>query len=218
MPQQDVQENQVKPEADEGERFFADVADDAVRSLMGGPRREAATPPPSLPEVGLDPDEEAALAGDVNGPAEMPSDDELDALLRGEAPDETAYDGRPDAQDLAQAALAAEARDAATPDDHESDEPMSAAASALAAELDAELSEHAPADPDPRPAAVVTAETPESPAGKPSGTPLWVRPLVWLNAPLSALPSPLRDAMGKIGLVTTLNAAAILLYVAVIRR
>jgi hypothetical protein len=48
--------------------------------------------------------------------------------------------------------------------------------------------------------------------------PLLVRLLEWMNAPLSSLPDPLRELLGKIALVTTLNSVAVLLYVMIFRR
>jgi hypothetical protein len=48
--------------------------------------------------------------------------------------------------------------------------------------------------------------------------PLYLRPLEWLNAPLAILPPSVRDVVGKIAIVTLLNAAAILAYVLVVRR
>ena len=48
--------------------------------------------------------------------------------------------------------------------------------------------------------------------------PLYLRPLEWLNAPLALLPESVRDLVGKIAILTLLNAAAILTYVLVVRR
>jgi hypothetical protein len=48
--------------------------------------------------------------------------------------------------------------------------------------------------------------------------PLLLRPLEWLNAPLAILPESVREAVGKIAIVTLLNAAAILAYVLVVKR
>ena len=82
----------------------------------------------------------------------------------------------------------------------------------LAAALDgifADAPEEPAAVPLPAPESVDT----ESPAGPP----LALRPLIWLNAPLDILPSALRDALGKIALVTLLNAVAVILYVLLFR-
>jgi hypothetical protein len=48
--------------------------------------------------------------------------------------------------------------------------------------------------------------------------PLLVRLLEWFNAPLSSLPDHVREALGKVALVTTFNSIAVLLYVMVFRR
>ena len=49
-------------------------------------------------------------------------------------------------------------------------------------------------------------------------TPLLVRVLEWINAPLSGLSDAAREAVGKVALVTTLNAVAVLTYVLLFRR
>jgi hypothetical protein len=47
--------------------------------------------------------------------------------------------------------------------------------------------------------------------------PLYLKPLEWLNAPLDALPEGWRDALGKVAIITLVNAIAVLLYVALFR-
>jgi hypothetical protein len=47
---------------------------------------------------------------------------------------------------------------------------------------------------------------------------MYLKPLVWLNAPLLMLPEPIRDAIGKIALLTLFNAVALLGYVLMFRR
>lgn len=48
--------------------------------------------------------------------------------------------------------------------------------------------------------------------------PLWLKPLEWLNAPLAACPESLRDALGKVGILTLVNSLAIIAYVLLFRR
>ena len=48
--------------------------------------------------------------------------------------------------------------------------------------------------------------------------PFYLKPLEWLNAPLEALPEGIRDAVGKIALLTLFNAVAVLIYVLMFRR
>ena len=198
-------------QADDGDALFAAMADDAIRRMLDegdAPPARAVTPAATtLPEVELDPDEAAALAagedehhGPEQGVTTMPSDAELDALLRGEEPAALAepVEAAADEPELT--------RDQAAP---------SPAAAALAAELDAEpVAPTAPV----APAVVPAATKVEAGPAKPRGTPLWLAPLVWLNAPLSRAPQPARDALGKVGLVTLLNAAAVIVYALVIRR
>jgi hypothetical protein len=48
--------------------------------------------------------------------------------------------------------------------------------------------------------------------------PLLVRVLEWMNAPLSGLSDTVREALGKIAIVTSVNAVAVLTYVLLFRR
>lgn len=50
-----------------------------------------------------------------------------------------------------------------------------------------------------------------------AAVPLLLRPLVWLNAPLNLLPDPLRNAVGKVALITLFNALGVLTYVLIFR-
>lgn len=44
-----------------------------------------------------------------------------------------------------------------------------------------------------------------------------VKPLEWLNAPFSAVPEAARDVLGQVGIITIINALAVLLYVIIFR-
>ena len=59
---------------------------------------------------------------------------------------------------------------------------------------------------------------PVLPADDDAPLPVYLRPLEWLNAPLTLLPESVRDVVGKIAIITLLNAAVILAYVMVVRR
>ena len=48
--------------------------------------------------------------------------------------------------------------------------------------------------------------------------PLILRPLEWLSSPLDPWPDQLREILGKIGLMTLINALAVLAYVLLVRR
>lgn len=48
--------------------------------------------------------------------------------------------------------------------------------------------------------------------------PIFLRPLEWLNAPLDAFPDSVRNTVGKVAILTTINAISILAYVFFIRR
>jgi hypothetical protein len=75
----------------------------------------------------------------------------------------------------------------------------------------------APANAAPKPSTPVQATATET-ADDDAPLPLFLRPLEWLNAPLSILPESVREIVGKVAIVTLLNAAAILAYVLVVRR
>jgi hypothetical protein len=47
--------------------------------------------------------------------------------------------------------------------------------------------------------------------------PLFLRPLEWLSAPLDPWPDQIRDLIGKVGLMTLVNALAVLAYVLIFR-
>ena len=51
----------------------------------------------------------------------------------------------------------------------------------------------------------------------PGKLPLYLRPLEWINLPLSRCTDDARDAVGKVAIVTLVNALAILLYVLIFR-
>lgn len=48
--------------------------------------------------------------------------------------------------------------------------------------------------------------------------PAYLKPLEWMNAPLDMLPTPIRDVLGQVAILTLVNAIAVLIYVFVFRR
>ncbi len=48
--------------------------------------------------------------------------------------------------------------------------------------------------------------------------PIYLKPLVWINSPLESYPSVLRKMLGSAGIVTLLNALAVLTYVFFFRK
>lgn len=65
------------------------------------------------------------------------------------------------------------------------------------------------------------SSSPAAPAAASSSDgplPLLLRPLEWLSAPLSAFPDSVRDVIGKVAIITAVNAAAVLAYVLLFRR
>ena len=47
--------------------------------------------------------------------------------------------------------------------------------------------------------------------------PVYLKPLVWINAPFASLSPPLRESLGKAAVLTLVNAVAVLLFVLVFR-
>jgi hypothetical protein len=64
------------------------------------------------------------------------------------------------------------------------------------------------------------AETAEGPRGRLKSINFWflLKPLEWLNAPLSACSDTFRESLGKVAIMTLVNALAILLYVLFLRK
>jgi hypothetical protein len=77
----------------------------------------------------------------------------------------------------------------------------------------AALSEH-PAIPESVPTPIDLGDSAE----KRRRLPLFLKPLVWINAPLDPWPDQLREILGKIGIMTMINAAAVIAYVVLFRR
>lgn len=48
--------------------------------------------------------------------------------------------------------------------------------------------------------------------------PLFLRPLEWISAPLNACPESVRDLVGKVAILTTVNALSVLVYVFFFRK
>jgi hypothetical protein len=60
--------------------------------------------------------------------------------------------------------------------------------------------------------------SPQIELGEPRGLPLFLRPLEWISAPLDPWPDLVRETLGKIGILTLVNALAVLAYVLLVRR
>lgn len=52
----------------------------------------------------------------------------------------------------------------------------------------------------------------------PDHLPIYLKPLIWINAPLDSCPPVIRPMLGKVGIVTLLNALAVLTYVIFFRK
>ena len=226
----------TRPE--ETDDLLASMADEAIDRMLGGvpgPANDADAAVANDDEDAL-PDlsaAEAAALGDEPDAPEEPrpadvteavasDDDALDALFRGEdgaVPDRPAVTGEK-----------AKVADSVPTAPQE----LPAAAAALAAELEADIEQRPPVREEPEVAADgdedldallagsfedAPAADDEAPvadaAARPTrdGVPVYLKPLVWMNRPLDRSPAA-RDLVGKIALLTLLNAGGLLVYVA----
>lgn len=236
----DLPEGRMPTDSGEADDLLASLADDEIDRLT----RQERDAPEDLDEdethtgfAELTPDEAAALRAEGDDPppaitedspeddtvTSMPTDEELDALLRGEEP----------AADTGHLEV-----ESASVDDEGA---LSDAAAELAAELDSQPENAGTAEAEAEddadivaadeavearkginavePRAAVEEEPQPAAARKPSAvTPWFLKPLIWLNAPLARAPEPVRDLIGKVALITLLNAVAVFVYVFIIRR
>ena len=58
----------------------------------------------------------------------------------------------------------------------------------------------------------------EEPGPDAAEVPIYLKPLVWLNSPMMLLPEPARDALGKVAILTLVNAVAVFVYVLLFRK
>ena len=62
------------------------------------------------------------------------------------------------------------------------------------------------------------AEKKAKPQRDPNHIPFYLKPLIWINAPLDEYPTVVRQIMGTVGLVTLFNALVVLTYVFFFRK
>lgn len=108
-----------------------------------------------------------------------------------------------------QARTAAEAPAAPAPADLEESDTSAAERAALDAELEESAAEVVQAA-----AAKADAAAPQPTTG---GVPFYIRVLEWMNAPLAACSDSTRELVGKIAVLTLVNAIAVLVYVLFVR-
>lgn len=129
---------------------------------------------------------------------------------------------RPDDQAIADEAAAKEWPVGTARADREADEqapPSPPTAEAASAEAGMSVAERSALDLESDPAEPVLAVgSAEAPDDDDQALPLWLRPLEWLNAPLESCPDAWRQAMGKVALLTSFNALAVLVYVLFFRK
>ena len=175
---------------EEIERLLSESDADAAPASPGPSLSDAPAPTPLPPKA----EASAPLASAPASPAPRATDQDLSALFSQlEAPD--AATKKP--QEKSASALAADA------------------APSVADELSREMDEDAAvAVPSPEAAGAKTEAVPKAV----SGDPLVLRVLAWVNAPLDSFPDHVREVVGKIAILTTVNALSVLVYVLFFRR
>jgi hypothetical protein len=174
----------------------AELFDQLTGGIVGGIDKTGAAAPDSLAiSADVNPDQvTAAPVGESTAPADIAG---LDATPAGE---QSSAASNPDVFEMTAAERAAlEAPLPATDDPLDAQSPIDelppepAAADQIAT----------PASEDEEPAPIFQYER----------VPFYVRMLEWINAPFDALPDGARDAIGKVAVMTLVNAVAILIYV-----
>jgi hypothetical protein len=194
--------------------------------------REAAAQPTPAPEASPDDDNDEAAAA-------TPMDSRTAQEMIARRADTLVARARREASE-AEAAEAADLSVAPTPTGSTAPPPVPASApDALAAEMEADEAAHAAAlrrmsapgaaAAEPAVAAPAVPTIDESaidfspaldgdPEDAPPRVPFLVRALELLNAPLAGLSAGVREAMGKVALITAVNAIAVFVYVLVFRK
>lgn len=65
---------------------------------------------------------------------------------------------------------------------------------------------------------LLSAPLPDPEINAMGASPWYVRPLEWLNSPLASCPDAVREVLGKVAIITAVNALAVLIYVLFFRR
>ncbi|HUB26780.1 MAG TPA: hypothetical protein VL992_15245 [Tepidisphaeraceae bacterium] len=197
---------------------------DSLLNVMESPAEQTAAPAETA-SVEAAPDEKPAVeaapvaaltAADSDLAAELDSilnggQREADELVAAEGAGATAVVDEPPAGPIAEAAASASVPAAAVVED--------ARIEKLAEEL--ELGKSAPHTTQAveAVAAELASKTPAAQladaAKSPAGTPFYLLPLLWINLPVLKYSDSVRSALGKIAILTFLNAAAVLTYMLV---
>lgn len=197
------------------DELLAQLAGDEIDRLLA--EADASQPPNSRAPFHVAPpprpETEPEAAAEAAAPAPLASQPQEPPV-----PSSTTADVSAEMDALFSAAIAKDQPAEAAPGDD-----AAAAVAGAAAEAEAETTAAERAGLQPRSASFdadgsFAQPAPEPEADEDAPLPLYLRPLEWLNAPLALLPESMRDIVGKIAILTLLNAAAILTYVLVVRR
>jgi len=181
---------------DEIDRLLAEADSERPPKPAAAPAEQSPASQPSIPTVES---ATATVSRDVSDIDQLFTD--LDPTKSG-APKPTGADSAPAGASVAPPPLVApqtisEAAPAAAQPASQADQ--------LAADLEDELS-----------ASIIAARGADS--DDEQSPPIWLKPLEWINAPLAACPESVRDALGKVGILTLVNSLAIIAYVLLFRR
>jgi hypothetical protein len=101
---------------------------------------------------------------------------------------------------------------------HSSDAPARASATAPPTDTAAKVRATPAPGTSAEPGDDAEVQVPGPAAWTPGRLPLILKPLEWINAPLDLCPENVREMVGKIAILTMVNAAAVLAYVWMFRR
>lgn len=212
--------------------LLAQMAGEEIDRLLAEAEKDVTAPPDSQTIASVASDMAPPLESAPDGPEGFEIKREetagLSTLL-----DDLLKDPPPDESDLGAAPAAAVEQTASTESNEieDIDEMLAAEHAALLAPVEAAAAENetiADSVADvPAPAAL--AEAAEEPASAPEPTavssdaeaeslPVWLAPLEWLNAPLADCANIWRELIGKVAILTAINALAVIAYVTFIRR
>jgi hypothetical protein len=178
--------------ADEADQLLADMADDAIDRMLAGGAIDTTPPAPPVPAEEASGDDPDAAENDA-----LLTDAERAALDMDAAPQ---LDDEVSEEDLDRLL-----RGETTPNPTSDADAVAGELDATAA-IDAQFATTSVASP---------AAEAEPAAAYPSTW--WVKPFIWLDAPLNKTAPSTRDSVGKIAIVTGLNAVAVIAYVVVFR-
>jgi hypothetical protein len=213
--------------------LLAQMAGEEIDRLLAEAEKDIAPPPDPQPISSIaddnPPPHESAPAGpeafEIKREETEGLSNLLDDLLKDAPPEEAAPVAVP-------AAPAEQTASIESNEIEDIDETLAAEHAALLAPVEAAAPEekaiaNSAASPVPAPAALAAAAEEPRSASEPAAVssdeageslPVWLAPLEWINAPLADCSNIWRELIGKVAILTAINALAVIAYVTFIRR